>query len=178
MFNKPFKENLIIDKKQLEKSRLESKKEKNIGPVMYYLEPYYMDSIHLLTDINIINDSIIITRCLYPNTDKEVTMNNRIEVWKKSKENNQFSLVKSLLDDPNYEFKFNKDSVFNKEVYSQWTGTTPYEFYQDKIYYFTWLISEYPIGANKVEYNLKKNIAKDKKMLVPSIVVYSLTNLY
>jgi hypothetical protein len=160
----------FIKKHELEKARMACLEDNNVGPMLNFLQGYLMDSMFVLTDIHVLNDSVILTRCIKPKTDSSSQMNNFIDIWIKDKD--LFKLNKSLSDPIQYGALKNNDEHYNKQSYSKWTATNRYKIRGNRIYFLFWTSEVYPIGLSKSEFNIKDRQYLDKHPAIPAIVVY------
>ncbi|MEI6507515.1 MAG: hypothetical protein WCO54_03470 [Bacteroidota bacterium] len=163
-----------LDNVKLKSARIRSITENNIGPILNYLQPY-MDSIFVLSDINVLNDSTILTRYSTPPNDTTFKKNkNFIGVCLKKSNTDSFKLIKSFYD----EFIPQKDSIYVKKSFYTSTLTNKYEVLGNKIFFLIWTTDIYPIGMNKKKYKTLEKEFLLEKPSIPAIVVYEIKDSF
>lgn len=164
-----------LDTNLLHIARLKSIIENNVGPIMTFLEPYFMDSIFVLSDVHILNDSTLLCRTIKPQIDTIASsLNNYIDVWVKNKED-KFVLKQSLHDNGNYRWS---DSLYTKENYTNSTLFNRFIIKNNKMYSIRWGSPYYPIGLGKKYFFNTENMYLSKNELVPTLNIYEFKNTF
>ncbi len=165
-----------IDSTLLNIAVLKSIIQNNAGPVMTFIEPYYMDSIFVLSDVHILNDSTLLCRTFKPQSDTTAhTIKNYIDVWVKNKEEDKYVFKQSLQDFGNYRWS---DSVYTKENYNNTTLAHRFIVQNNKMYLIRWGSAYYPIGLGKKHFFNMENLYLSKNELLPILNIYEFKNTF